>query len=244
MSNIKWTTDEWLIALAFYLEHRESFARLNRESPEIKRLSEQLRRLRNSLAGVPASYRNPTGVFMQVASLAGLDPDHKWKGTRPSKLAREVWEAHAQNPEWVKRVAQQIRMEANPEYPIPSPEALSVMEAPEGRVLTYLHIRRERNASLVRKKKALFTERYGRLFCEICIFDYEKRYGPHGRGFIETHHTRPVSELDPDDGSVVKLTDLLLICASCHRMIHHKRPWLTPEALKSKIRPLTLSTPP
>ena len=55
-------------------------------------------------------------------------------------------------------------------------------------------------------------------------------YGERGDGFIECHHTIPVRDLRP--GSRTRLSDLALVCANCHRMIHRRSPWLTVEELR------------
>ena len=57
--------------------------------------------------------------------------------------------------------------------------------------------------------------------CQACSFDFEKRYGEIGKGFIEAHHLRPLSELP--EGEQVSLdpkSDFAVLCANCHRMIH------------------------
>jgi len=45
-----------------------------------------------------------------------------------------------------------------------------------------------------------------------------------GRGFIQAHHTIPVSELRKE--SKTKVRDIALVCSNCHRMLHRRRPWL------------------
>jgi hypothetical protein len=55
-----------------------------------------------------------------------------------------------------------------------------------------------------------------------CGFDFEAVYGRVGENFIEVHHTRPVSTLG-DDASVDPKTDMIVLCANCHRMVHRKR---------------------
>jgi len=59
-------------------------------------------------------------------------------------------------------------------------------------------------------------------------------YGKHGKGFIECHHKKPVSEIQ--EGENNKLSDLAVVCASCHRMIHKSRPWLSLDELKSIMK--------
>ncbi len=63
---------------------------------------------------------------------------------------------------------------------------------------------------------------------------FEERYGDVGHGFIEVHHVRPVHELQPGDKT--KLSDLALVCANCHRMIHRRRPWLSMDELRATVR--------
>ncbi len=99
-----------------------------------------------------------------------------------------------------------------------------IAEAPEGKIHTRSHIVRERNRKLVQRKKENVLRKTGRLVCAACGFDFAKKYGERGEGFIECHHTKPLSDLEP--GSKTHLKDLVLLCSNCHSMIHAKRPWL------------------
>src|SRR5690606_19764194 len=72
----------------------------------------------------------------------------------------------------------------------------------------------------------------GTLACEACGFDFEKVYGDRGSGYIECHHVVPLHEAG--EGRT-KLSDLALICANCHRMIHRRAPWPTPADLRAAI---------
>ncbi|WP_436850737.1 HNH endonuclease [Streptomyces avermitilis] len=65
--------------------------------------------------------------------------------------------------------------------------------------------------------------------CEACGFDFEEVYGDRGAGYVECHHVGPLHEAG--EGRT-KLSDLALICANCHLMIHRRAPWPTPEALR------------
>ena len=52
--------------------------------------------------------------------------------------------------------------------------------------------------------------------------DFAKKYGDHGKDFIEVHHLKAVSgnldrvQVNPD-------TDLVVVCSNCHRMIHRRK---------------------
>jgi 5-methylcytosine-specific restriction protein A len=103
-------------------------------------------------------------------------------------------------------------------------------EAEEGKVLTRLHRIRERDRSIVERRKVKALREDGVLSCQACRFDFETQYGERGNGFIECHHTKPVSSLKP--GEKTRLDDLVLLCANCHRMVHVRRPWMTIDELK------------
>jgi hypothetical protein len=96
---------------------------------------------------------------------------------------------------------------------------------PEGKLKEHLHRSRERNPELIRLAKQLALSRDGCLRCACCAFNFEQVYGPLGRGFIEGHHTKPVSTLHID-GELTKVEDIALVCSNCHRMLHRRRPWL------------------
>ncbi|WP_157412013.1 HNH endonuclease [Agreia sp. Leaf283] len=63
--------------------------------------------------------------------------------------------------------------------------------------------------------------------CVVCDFSFEDFYGAIGRGYVEVHHLLPVHLMD---GPAVlnPLTDLVPLCANCHRMAHRVDPPLTP----------------
>jgi hypothetical protein len=92
----------------------------------------------------------------------------------------------------------------------------------------HLRFERFRNAGLVREAKKLFKEKRGRLFCELCNFDFEAVYGERGRDYIEAHHKVPISELDESREATVD--DLAMLCSNCHRIVH-RNPWITIEDL-------------
>jgi predicted HNH restriction endonuclease len=58
----------------------------------------------------------------------------------------------------------------------------------------------------------------------VCAFDFAATYGPLGEGYIECHHTMPLSELA--SAKRTRVQDVALVCSNCHRMIHRRRPWL------------------
>jgi 5-methylcytosine-specific restriction protein A len=110
-------------------------------------------------------------------------------------------------------------------------DELGIAEAAEGKVLTRLHRVRERSRALVEAKKKDALQKRGCLQCEACDFDFAQAYGPAGDGIIDVHHTKPVHTLKP--GERTKLSELALLCANCHRVIHSKRKWLSVEQVRA-----------
>lgn len=105
---------------------------------------------------------------------------------------------------------------------------------PEGKLILKQHLIRERNSEVVKLAKERFIQQHGKLFCEVCDFDFSIRYGDIGKGYIEGHHTKPVSEMAENEKT--KVEDIAIVCANCHRMLHRKRPWLTINDLKKLLK--------
>jgi len=114
-----------------------------------------------------------------------------------------------------------------------TPDESDFTDAIEGRVLTRLHRSRERSAKLAKTKRERVMKEKECLECEVCGFDFFKRYGELGLGFLECHHILPVSQVV--EPKPTKLEDLALVCANCHRMLHRTKNWLTIEVLRELL---------
>ncbi len=207
--------------------------------PAVVELSHTLNKMAKEVSGRNGDFRNPNGVHMKIMNYRRFDPKFISKGKtgleRGGKGEEYVWNDFANNTNKLKTTAETILATIDQEG---IPQATSeiddeVAEATEGRLLTRVHLQRERNRALVKTKKARVLEREGKLECEACGFDFKKVYGERGHGFIEAHHTQPVHTLTP--GSKTKAEDLILLCSNCHRMIHAKRSWLTLEELQQLL---------
>lgn len=104
---------------------------------------------------------------------------------------------------------------------------------PEGKLKLKQHLVRERNQEVIKRAKERFLTLHGKLFCEICDFDFKEHYGEIGEGYIEGHHTKPISEMGENEET--KVEDIALVCANCHRILHRKRPWLSINELKELL---------
>ena len=109
-------------------------------------------------------------------------------------------------------------------------EEFSAELFPEGKESFYLHRQRERDPALVRKAKELFIRRDPLMRCEVCGFSFLEQYGKLGEGYIEAHHTTPVSQMKP--GHQSKVSDLVMVCSNCHVMLHRRKEPLPHDKLR------------
>lgn len=103
---------------------------------------------------------------------------------------------------------------------------------PEGKKLWKLHQQKERNQKAVKHKKEKMLAETGKLECEVCDFDFAQEYGVLGYGFAECHHRVPLAHLKTEHR--VRISELAIVCANCHRMLHRK-PLHTPEELRRVV---------
>ncbi len=203
----KWTWDETVLVLEVYL----SGANPTEDDPKVKDLIQLL-------SHPPGSVRALLRNFSYLDGKGGLP--------NASKPTQRVWGQYARDRHGVRSVAKVIRKQVREMQESGWSQELmnGFAEASEGRILTRYHLFRERNHELVKAKKQNVLRNAGRLVCEACGFDFAEKYGKRGKGFIECHHLKPVSELKP--GNKTRLNDLALLCSNCHRMVHVSRPWL------------------
>lgn len=122
----------------------------------------------------------------------------------------------------------------HPEEPAEVWVNLTALTANETERRLVSHYRIDRNRKIRMAKVGIFQRAHGRIFCENCTFDFEKKYGEHGRGFIEVHHVLPLAAILPN--TITSLSDLMLLCANCHSMVHWKQPLLDVATLREITR--------
>ncbi len=112
----------------------------------------------------------------------------------------------------------QVSTTVNNEIPIAllDPEVSGL----EGAISVSMRFHYERDRELRDKKIAAVLASTKRLCCEVlgCGFDFEQRYGELGRGFAHVHHVEQLS--DRGGAKETKLSELAIVCANCHAMIH------------------------
>lgn len=87
---------------------------------------------------------------------------------------------------------------------------------------------------MVCESKKRFKDEKGKLYCEVCGFDFAAVYGELGDDFIEVHHAKPVSEMK--EGETTNIDDVVMVCSNCHSMIHRRRPWLGKNELRKILK--------
>jgi len=89
-----------------------------------------------------------------------------------------------------------------------------IMEPVETSALHRARERWLRDEKIVQVKRA----NGGWLPCEACKVDFFEVYGEIGRDYAQVHHLKSLS--DRTKPSLTKLSDLAVVCANCHVMVH------------------------
>ena len=85
--------------------------------------------------------------------------------------------------------------------------------------------------------RAICIKIYGAV-CKVCEFDFSKKYGELGKGFIHVHHLHPKAEVRKKS-ELNPIRDLRPVCPNCHAMLHQRKPVYSIEELKEVIKKAT-----
>lgn len=209
--NPNWTRDETILALDLFFQLNGNVP--SPKTKEITDLSGILRTLPyHAEAAKQSTFRNPDGVgfklmnIRQVATGKGLG--------NVSSMDRQVWAEFGGRKEEVHRIAAAIKSGITIAGSDKLPDV--EQELPEGRLLTALHIRRERNPRV--RQLLLDARRQDGFRCEICDISRPDLAMSMQEAMFEAHHLVPLAEAGERK---TRLSDLALLCACCHRLIHH-----------------------
>ena len=227
-SNPDWTWEEELLAFATYIRYQTQG---DSNHPAVHQLSELLRSLPIHNASVRApTFRNRNSVARKLADIHTHQPGFPGKATSGSRLDREIWLQFGNQIPEALRIADLIQSEAT-HFHASAPDLEASSETfPEGRILYSVHKRRERSPSLRKRKLKQFRRQHGRLFCEACQLDVALMTGNENLDVYECHHLKPLHEIGETESG---LSDLVILCPTCHRIAHKLRPWPDLEGLKS-----------
>jgi len=76
--------------------------------------------------------------------------------------------------------------------------------------------------------------------CQVCRFDFEKFYGVSGKAYIEVHHLERLA--DRKLSMTNPITDLIPLCANCHRIAHRRTPPYKPDEIRAMIEAVRVET--
>lgn len=137
--------------------------------------------------------------------------------TVPKEYENDFYRGYHWNCEVVKRVRNISAYDINLTGETKQEEA---QLRTEGKKTVYYTTKYERSAQ--NREEAI---RIHGTKCMICGFDFEKKYGELGKGYIEVHHIKPLSDLD-EEVVANPATDLICVCSNCHRMLHRFRNYM------------------
>lgn len=137
--------------------------------------------------------------------------------TVPAEHENDFYRGYHWNCEVVKRIRSMSTSDINLTEESKQEE---LQPQTEGRKTVYYTTKYERS---VQNREAAI--RIHGTKCMICGFDFEKKYGELGKGYIEVHHIKPLSEMD-EEVIVNPEKDLICVCSNCHRMLHRFRNYI------------------
>lgn len=250
-----WTEEEIILLLDFHFRFR--LKSLNQGHPAVKKLCETIKLINreNKIDKEflnDEKFRSESSIIIKRRAFQEID-SKSTRITKNSNLDFDLWLKYNENLEELKKSATQIRSKYNissfdkniyslfPEVKenysyidINFKKAKKSIEGvPEGKSKLKIHYSKERNVNIVKEKKKWALDKYGKLQCEVCDFDFQEKYGSIGKNFIECHHLKPISQLEKQE--ITKIDDLALVCSNCHRMLHNSKNELRINQLKEVI---------
>ncbi|MCQ1772883.1 HNH endonuclease [Neorhizobium galegae] len=229
--NPDWSRDETILALDLLYRHGKP---VDRKHPEVQRLSEILRA---AVIHPPEKrnerFRNPDGVALKLQNLfSAVEPG---RGLTYSKTDFSiVTDFPLEKKNELSEVATAIRtMLTNiDDGPGGRDEVDEVFV--EGRWLTARH--RSRDIRL--RMRLLESRRQGILRCEICDFEPPPFDRSTQESFFEAHHILPLAAAEGMRST--KVSEMVLLCACCHRFIHKlistEARWVLPDEARNILQ--------
>lgn len=231
--NPLWTRDETILALDLYLDSGRKA--LEKHDPRVIELSEFLNRAPfHSHAKKNASFRNPDGVAFKLQNLRQVDTG---KGLdNVSKVDKAVIKEFGGDPLRTKQTSDLIRSAIAEGVRLPEDNGEDEGEEfAEGKLLTRQHRGRERNRK-VRRELLKSRAKKGPLACDMCEATSPTACPEYAEAMFEAHHLVPLSEAQE---KTTRLSDMALLCANCHRLIHKaistEKRWLTIEDARALV---------
>jgi len=201
----------------FLAKHKLGFVVLGAGSPEI-------------IFAIPSRVFEPLSKKLNTTK---LDGGKYYYHMRISGEASSFY-LQLQGREKVEITGYRLKILGTGIYVSPSLDDVDIhtLAATEGRRRLILHLQRERNQTIVRKKK----KQAASFDCEVCKFSFGC-YGSVASNYCEVHHLLPLSEVE--NTTQTRMEDLAILCANCHRVVHlHNPPYTLDEVRRMLALPL------
>ena len=233
--NPRWSREETILALDLYFDSGGVLP--SSSDPRVRELSALLQRL----APYPPesrkeTFRNPAGVVFKLQNLRQVATGEGLGNV--SATDRAVWAALGSQMTKTKKIALSIRNATAMLAPLKGPAIEEDEEFFEGRLLTTLHRRIERNPN-VRKKLLAARRKRGHLECDMCSTESPCQGSYAEDAIFEAHHLLSMATVGERQ---TRIKDLALLCANCHRVLHrlivHSRRWLSVEDASAMLTAL------
>lgn len=144
--------------------------------------------------------------------------------TVPEEYENDFYRGYHWNCEVIERIRNASKHEINWDEETVQEETAGTTE---GKRTVYYTTKYERSS----KNREAAIRIHGTK-CMICGFDFGQKYGELGKGYIEVHHIKPLATLE-QEVVINPETDLICVCANCHRMLHRFENYIvTVEELK------------
>jgi len=231
--NPKWSREEIILALDLYFK-------LNGKIPDesdsrVGELSTFLRAMpRVKPTTLKDSFRNKTGIVFKLQNIRQLATGKGFGNV--SQTDRDIWDQYGTNPSLVNLIATQIKERLQEVNALTTEEvADDDFEFSEGALLTRVHKLKERKPSV---RRFLISNRQakGGVQCDVCGFKGATKVPELLESQFEAHHIVPLAF---EGKRRTKLSDMALLCANCHRLIHKaismKKTWISIDELKKLV---------
>ncbi len=172
-----------------------------------------------------------TNYFAEITNFRMFDKavDFKFKNTPleeiPQNKARNYWRDGVRkiSKEIYNKIVENSNMQRIDNIQIYTDNEIGEEEYTsieyEGGAKSVFSTKYERNKVL--RDKAIKIHGYT---CIACNFNFKDHYGQWGEGYIHVHHLKPVSSNSKIYKELVNpKTDLVVVCANCHSMIHRRK---------------------
>ena len=204
MERAKWTNDEQIIALYYYLRGAKA---------------DKNNKMANELYNLLPNDHSLNSVALKLGNFLYLDSSKDGGLKNVTKSDIEIWGNYSDNFVELEKKAQEIIATLKKQMYTDLPNTLEAEARllPEGAKTNISVNKYERNP----KARNECISHHGTT-CQICGFDFKDVYGEIGDGFIEVHHKYLISEIG-ESYEVNPIDDLIPVCSNCHSMLHRKR---------------------